>query len=50
MKFLKIKGNAQALFQPDPERSSQIQCADIALEFEDGALKYVRSTKAHKGK
>jgi hypothetical protein len=49
MKFLKIKGNAQALFQPDPERSSQIQCADIALEFEDGALKYVRFNKGPQG-
>jgi lipopolysaccharide export system protein LptA len=49
MKSLKIKGNAQALFQPDPERSSNIQCADILLEFEEGQLKWVRFNKGPQG-
>ena len=49
MKSLEIKGNAQALFQPDSERSSNIQCADIVLEFEDGQLKRVRFNKGPQG-
>jgi len=49
MKSLEIKGNAQALFEPDSERSSNIQCADIVLEFEDGQLKRVRFNKGPQG-
>jgi hypothetical protein len=49
MKRLRIQGNAQALFHPDPQRSSQILSAEIFLLFEDGRLEEVQFVKGPQG-
>jgi len=49
IKSMNISGNAQASFQPDSNRSSLIQCAEINLEFDEGKLHKVRFVKNPQG-
>ena len=49
MKRVTLRGNAQALFHPDSVRVSHIQCAQIALEFEQGKLEKVQFIQAPQG-
>ncbi len=49
MKRVTLRGNAQALFHPDAERVSHIQCAQIALEFEKGKLDQVQFIQGPQG-
>ncbi|MDG1252564.1 MAG: OstA-like protein [Schleiferiaceae bacterium] len=49
MKSLRIQGNAQALFHPDPQRSSQVLSAEILLLFAEGKLLEVQFIKGPQG-